>query len=122
MSRFGAGERSPRSATFWRAVPPVSLDLSGRPGLRLAVGIGVFILPRASRLGQTSLRVLMTLALRQQVSFLAPWARPIRGRTLILTFPAAAALIKAATIMSKAKQDSGSLGNEQPAWHDRPSG
>ncbi|MFL6127570.1 MAG: monooxygenase [Mycobacteriales bacterium] len=29
-----------RSATFWRAVPPVSLDLSGRPGLRLAVGIG----------------------------------------------------------------------------------
>jgi hypothetical protein len=29
-----------RSATFWRAVPPVSLDLAGRPGLRLAVGIG----------------------------------------------------------------------------------
>ena len=25
---------------FWRAVPPVSLDLAGRPGLRLAVGIG----------------------------------------------------------------------------------
>jgi hypothetical protein len=29
-----------RSATFWRAVPPVSADLAGRPGLRLAVGIG----------------------------------------------------------------------------------
>ena len=29
-----------RSAAFWRAVPPVSLDLAGRPGLRLAVGIG----------------------------------------------------------------------------------
>jgi len=29
-----------RSAAFWRAVPPVSLDLTGRPGLRLAVGIG----------------------------------------------------------------------------------
>lgn len=29
-----------RSAIFWRAVPPVSRDLAGRPGLRLAVGIG----------------------------------------------------------------------------------
>ena len=26
--------------TFWRAVSPVSADLAGRPGLRLAVGIG----------------------------------------------------------------------------------
>jgi len=26
--------------TFWRAVPPVSADLAGRPGLRLAVGFG----------------------------------------------------------------------------------
>ena len=30
----------PRTAGFWRAVPPVSLDLAARPGLRLAVGIG----------------------------------------------------------------------------------
>ena len=29
-----------RSASFRRAVPPVSADLSDRPGLRLAVGIG----------------------------------------------------------------------------------
>jgi hypothetical protein len=29
-----------RSRVFWRAVPPVSADLRGRPGLRLAVGIG----------------------------------------------------------------------------------
>jgi hypothetical protein len=29
-----------RAAGFWRAVPPVSADLAGRPGLRLAVGIG----------------------------------------------------------------------------------
>ncbi|HYT10718.1 MAG TPA: monooxygenase, partial [Mycobacteriales bacterium] len=29
-----------RFAAFRRAVPPVSLDLSGRPGLRLALGIG----------------------------------------------------------------------------------
>ena len=29
-----------RSRSFWRAVPPVSVDLRGRPGLRLAVGIG----------------------------------------------------------------------------------
>jgi hypothetical protein len=32
---------APRKAlTFWRAVPPVSADLRGTPGLRLAVGIG----------------------------------------------------------------------------------
>ena len=31
----------PATATgFWRAVPPVSADLRGRPGLRAAVGIG----------------------------------------------------------------------------------
>ena len=31
----------PRSAAgFWRAVPPVSADLQGRPGLRAAIGIG----------------------------------------------------------------------------------
>lgn len=31
----------PRSAPgFWRAVPPVSADLRGRPGLRAALGIG----------------------------------------------------------------------------------
>jgi hypothetical protein len=29
-----------RARRFWRAVPPVSADLAGRPGLRLAVGIG----------------------------------------------------------------------------------
>jgi hypothetical protein len=29
-----------RARTFWRAVPPVSVDLARRPGLRLAVGIG----------------------------------------------------------------------------------
>jgi hypothetical protein len=29
-----------RARAFWRAVPPVSADLHGRPGLRLAVGIG----------------------------------------------------------------------------------
>jgi hypothetical protein len=29
-----------RSVGFWRAVPPVSADLAGRAGLRLAVGIG----------------------------------------------------------------------------------
>lgn len=32
---------APRHAlTFWRAVPPVAADLPGRPGLRLAFGIG----------------------------------------------------------------------------------
>jgi hypothetical protein len=29
-----------RLRSFWRAVPPVAADLRGRPGLRLAVGIG----------------------------------------------------------------------------------
>ena len=29
-----------RSSSFWKAVPPVSADLAGRPGLRVAVGIG----------------------------------------------------------------------------------
>ncbi|MGB9377186.1 MAG: monooxygenase [Mycobacteriales bacterium] len=29
-----------RAMTFWRAVPPVSADLRGRPGLRTAIGIG----------------------------------------------------------------------------------
>jgi heme-degrading monooxygenase HmoA len=29
-----------KAATFWRAVPPVSADLHGSPGLRLALGIG----------------------------------------------------------------------------------
>jgi heme-degrading monooxygenase HmoA len=29
-----------RAATFWRAVPPVSADLHGGPGLRFALGIG----------------------------------------------------------------------------------
>jgi heme-degrading monooxygenase HmoA len=29
-----------RAPGFWRAVPPVSADLRGRPGLRLALGIG----------------------------------------------------------------------------------
>lgn len=29
-----------RSSSFWQAVPPVSADLAGRPGLRVAVGIG----------------------------------------------------------------------------------
>jgi hypothetical protein len=29
-----------RAREFWRAVPPVSADLAGRPGLRLAIGIG----------------------------------------------------------------------------------
>ena len=29
-----------RALTFWRAVPPVSADLRGSPGLRLALGIG----------------------------------------------------------------------------------
>jgi hypothetical protein len=29
-----------KAAGFWRAVPPVSADLRGRPGLRLAVGVG----------------------------------------------------------------------------------
>ena len=94
----------------------LTLDLLGRlPGARNRN-------TRAFRLLQTALLVLMTMALLQQVSYLAHWARPIRGATPTLTSPAAAALIKAATIMSKAKQDSGSLGNEQPAWHDRPSG
>ncbi len=32
--------RAARAPGFWRAVPPVSGDLAGRPGLRLAVGIG----------------------------------------------------------------------------------
>lgn len=32
--------RASRALTFWRAVPPVSADLRGRDGLRLAVGIG----------------------------------------------------------------------------------
>jgi heme-degrading monooxygenase HmoA len=29
-----------RALTFWRAVPPVSADLHGSPGLRLALGVG----------------------------------------------------------------------------------
>jgi len=29
-----------RAAAFWRSVPPVSAQLAGRPGLRLALGIG----------------------------------------------------------------------------------
>ncbi|AWB90935.1 monooxygenase [Aeromicrobium chenweiae] len=29
-----------RAATFWRAVPPVSSDLQGSPGLRMSLGIG----------------------------------------------------------------------------------
>jgi len=29
-----------RAAAFWRAVPPVSADLQGAPGLRLALGVG----------------------------------------------------------------------------------
>jgi hypothetical protein len=29
-----------RSASFWKAVPPVSADLATRPGLRFAVGVG----------------------------------------------------------------------------------
>jgi hypothetical protein len=32
--------RAASAPGFWRAVPPVSADLSGRPGLRAAVGIG----------------------------------------------------------------------------------
>jgi hypothetical protein len=32
--------RPAAAAGFWRAVPPVSADLRGRPGLRAAVGIG----------------------------------------------------------------------------------
>ena len=36
----GPARRAARPPAFWRAVPPVSLDLAGRPGLRLAVGIG----------------------------------------------------------------------------------
>lgn len=32
--------RMPTALGFWRAVPPVSHDLQGRPGLRVAVGIG----------------------------------------------------------------------------------
>lgn len=32
---------APRHAfTFWRAVPPVAADLAGRPGLRVAFGVG----------------------------------------------------------------------------------
>lgn len=98
----------------------LTLDLLGRlPGARNRNA-------RAFRLIQTAMLVLMTMLLLQQVSSLAHWARPIRGAILILSFPAAigamAAVIKAATIMSKAKQDPGSLGYEQPAWHDWPSG
>jgi hypothetical protein len=32
--------RAPAAASFWRAVPPVSADLTDRAGLRAAVGIG----------------------------------------------------------------------------------
>jgi hypothetical protein len=32
--------RPRKTATFWRAVPPVSADLHASPGLRLAIGIG----------------------------------------------------------------------------------
>jgi hypothetical protein len=32
--------RASRMVTFWRAVPPVSADLHGAAGLRLAVGVG----------------------------------------------------------------------------------
>jgi hypothetical protein len=32
--------RAASAPGFWRAVPPVSADLAGRPGLRAAVGIG----------------------------------------------------------------------------------
>lgn len=32
--------RPTRAASFWRAVPPVVADLSGTPGLRLALGVG----------------------------------------------------------------------------------
>lgn len=32
--------RTAKTATFWRAVPPVSASLHGTPGLRLALGVG----------------------------------------------------------------------------------
>ncbi len=32
--------RATRARSFWRAVPPVVGDLTGAPGLRLAVGVG----------------------------------------------------------------------------------